>query len=159
MEYLPASLLLLPAPVAQNPPHRSHYLPLVSPTAEALSARASIACSLFQSPLTLACFVFNGLQPLFTKHRGVSTRHLFQPSGPRQSAKRFASYHIPATLAVSCDYALFCATAASQTLSRQEVAPSFHRKRGCYPPRCHGTPRLFPAARPPRLPTPPSRAL
>jgi hypothetical protein len=51
-------------------------------------------------------------------------------SQPPQRAKSFASYHIPVTLAVSCDYALFGATAARQTFSHQEVTHSFHRNGG-----------------------------
>jgi len=56
--------------------------------------------------------------------------------GSPQRAKSFASYHIPATLAFSCDYALFPATAARQTPSPQALTHSFHHNRG-------GTPALL----------------
>jgi hypothetical protein len=58
---------------------------------------------------------------------------LLHGSQPPQRAKSFAPYHIHATLAVSCDYALFGATAARQTFSHQEVTHSFYRNGGGTP--------------------------
>ncbi len=46
----------------------------------------------------------------------------------------FASYHIPATPGISCNYALFRATAPSYPSYFQSVPHSFHRNRGVHPP-------------------------
>jgi hypothetical protein len=46
----------------------------------------------------------------------------------------FASYHIPATPAVSCDYALFCATARRHPSYFQWFPHSFDRHGGVLPP-------------------------
>jgi hypothetical protein len=54
-------------------------------------------------------------------------------TGLDRRTKSFASYHIPVNLAFSCAYALFCATAARQTLSPQALTHSFLRNRGGTP--------------------------
>jgi hypothetical protein len=107
-----------------------------------LSANTTTACSLFALSLQrfrpLAC-LFSTACSLFCKNtRGGGTRcsiPAIHPPRPPQRAKPIASYHIPVTLALSCDYALFCATATSQTLSRQELAHSFIAI-GVAPPAC-----------------------
>ena len=49
------------------------------------------------------------------------------------SSKSFASYHIPATPAVSCNYALFCATALRYPSYSQGFPHSFYRHEGGTP--------------------------
>jgi hypothetical protein len=106
-----------------------------------LSVRASIACSLFA--LSLQRFgplarLFSTACSLFCKNTRDGGIHcasrIRSVVGPPQRAKSFASYHIPVTLAFSCAYALFCGTAARQTLSPQAFTHSFHRNRGGTPP-------------------------
>jgi hypothetical protein len=63
-----------------------------------------------------------------TAHYPLLTTH-----SPLPALNSFASYHIPATPAVSCSYALFCATARRYPLPFQALAHSFHRH-GVYPP-------------------------
>ena len=57
----------------------------------------------------------------------------------RGPANSFDSYHIRVTPAVSCDYALFCATAQRQTVPHQSFAHSFYRHGGGTPLRRGGT--------------------
>ena len=52
---------------------------------------------------------------------------------PASSTNSFAAYHIPANPAVSCNYALFCATASCYPLFLHELAHSFHRHGGVPP--------------------------
>src|SRR6266404_7310748 len=54
----------------------------------------------------------------------------------------FASYYIPVTPAISCNYALFCATARLHPLYFQWVPHSFRCHGGGYPPLV--APALFP---------------
>jgi|ERR1700687_5057469 len=142
MKYPPAPLTPFSATLPQSPalPSRSHSL--ISRTAQALSVCTTIACSLLKSLGSLFAspvLCFQWLAASFHKTPGGGGYPLpipaIHPSGSPHRANPCASYHIPATLAVSCDYALFRSTAASQTLSRQEVTHSFHRNRG-------GTPRV-----------------
>ena len=69
---------------------------------------------------------------VYSEHRGVlrPQRSLCCPFSRLQTLNSFASYHIPATPAVSCDYALFCATARRYPLPFQELAHSFYHHRG-----------------------------
>jgi hypothetical protein len=114
-----------------------------------LSANSTTACSLFALSLqrfrSLAC-LFSTACSLFCKNTrggGIPDGSVGRPAwgtalqfGSPQRAKSFASYHIPATLAFSCDYALFRATAARQTLSPQALMHSFHHNGGGIPPPC-----------------------
>jgi hypothetical protein len=50
-----------------------------------------------------------------------------------RDANSFASYHIPATPAVSCNYALFCATGAPLSLLFSTASTLFLSPRGWYP--------------------------
>ena len=137
MKYTPAPLtpFLAVLPRKSRHPFRCQLLP--SRTAKGLSASASIACALLNSLVALFAtpvLYFQWLAASFRKTPGFGYPASVQSSGSPQRANPFASYHIPATLAFSCDYALFCATAARQTLSPQEFTHSFHRNGGV-PPR------------------------
>jgi len=107
------------------------------PEDDQLTTAASIACALLNSLVALfsaPVLYFQWLAASFHKTPGGGYPASVQSSGSPQRANPFASYHIPATLAFSCDYALFCATAVRQTLSPQELTHSFHRNGGV-PPR------------------------
>jgi len=69
---------------------------------------------------------------VYSEHRGVlrPQRSPCCPFSRLQTLNSFASYHIPATPAVSCDYALFCATARRYPLPFQELAHSFYHHGG-----------------------------
>jgi hypothetical protein len=137
MKYPPAPLTPFLASLPQNPRRafRCHLLP--SRTVQSPSAGASIACALLKSLVALFAtpvLYFQWLAASFRKTPGGGYPASVQSSGSPQRANPFAFYHIPATLAFSCDYALFYATAARQTLSPQALTHSFHRNGGV-PPR------------------------
>jgi len=137
MKYPPAPLTPFLAALPQNPRHPFRFQLLPSRTAQGLSAAPSIACALLNSLVALFAtpvLYFQWLAASFRKTPGGGYPASVQSSGSPQRANPFASYHIPATPAFSCDYALFCATAARQTLSPQELTHSFHRNGGV-PPR------------------------
>src|SRR5437660_5985 len=83
-------------------------------------------------PLVFSCLPFSTSRRLFSivcslflqKLGGWSIPVPLRPSR-RVPINPFASYHIHVTPAVSGDYALFCATATSQTIAYQEVTHSF----------------------------------
>jgi hypothetical protein len=85
-------------------------------------------------------FAFISLQiPLpatpFFSHRSESPGAWVSPfeGSFLQSRNSRASYHIPATLAVSCSYTLFCATAHGYLPYSQQLPHSFYRHGGGTP--------------------------
>src|SRR6266403_1055416 len=63
----------------------------------------------------------------FFSHRSESPGVRLTVRGPYvQSCKSLVSYHIPANLAFSCDYALFCATAHHYLAYSQWLPDSFY---------------------------------
>jgi len=79
-------------------------------------------------------------QPLLATHYSLPTLLLlrFQRSlscafSRLRALNPFASYHIPVTPAVSCDYALFCATARRYPFYYQWLPHSFYRHGGVLP--------------------------
>jgi hypothetical protein len=116
------------APVSPSCPEQSRggiYRFLAPSKVEgyAESRRKSFSCR-FYAKCARNPFIYR----IYEKHRGCGGSPIC--SNPPQRAKSFASYYIPATLAVSCDYVLFGATAARQTFSHQEVTHSFYRNGG-----------------------------
>ena len=136
MKYLPAPLTPFFLSLPLKHPHcfLRHARP--SRTSQVLSAGASIACALLNSLASLfaaAVLYFQSFAHSFAKYPGYGVSRTVLRLGSPQRAKSFASYHIPATLAFSCAYALFCATAARQTLSPQALTHSFHHHGGGTP--------------------------
>src|SRR6266404_6233916 len=91
-------------------------------------------------PLGFSCLSFTSSRRLFSiacslfvQNRGVGMP-LSTPSRRRVPINSFASYYIPVTRAISCDYARFCATATRQTVPYQWVAHSSYRHGSGTPP-------------------------
>src|SRR6266478_694498 len=92
----------------------------------------------------LPSFVFTNLEPLSAKHPGwgLSMRRRMRSlsgdsaiEGSQPLPNSFVSYHILVNPVLSCNYALFCATASQQVQRPQSLAHSFYRHGG-------GTPTL-----------------
>ena len=66
--------------------------------------------------------------PVAARRRPLLTTHSLYL--PLRALNSFASYHIPATPAVSCDYALFCTTALRYPSYFQWLPHSFYRHGG-----------------------------
>ena len=93
--------------------------------------------------------------PLLTAHHQLPTLLLLRSQRSLRCAfsrlraiNPFASYHIPATPAVSYDYALFCATARRHPSYFQWLPHSFDRHGGVPPPTFLSGPRRFSASVP-----------
>src|SRR5258708_30767152 len=121
--------------VAPVPAQISELRHFRTPRSRRISPLPAPHCPLSSSPPSSASRGVN-IPPVLSSFRILPVATGVYPTTDLRifrDANSFASYHIPATPAVSCNYALFCATARRYPSYSQQLPHSFCRHRGGTP--------------------------